>query len=389
MLNGTQFDILVVDDNAMNLGVLAGILRERDYRVRVATDGHRGLEAARRVRPDLILLDISMPGMDGFEVCDLLKADANLAQVPVIFISAHDEPLDKVKAFQVGGTDYVQKPFQASEVIARVEHHLKLAALQSALEARNRELEEAKGQLEELDRMKARFAAMLVHDLRNPLGGLSMSLELMQAGESFDPALLDRAQGEVKRCLTFLHELLEVYRGESKGLELRLEPVEPAALLAESAEAFRATAQAQGVALITEWPEALPPIHADAAKLERVLANLLANALKFTPPGGRIHLGADAFEGEGVDAGTHWLRLWVEDTGRGIPADQVPFVFDPYRQVLAKDSARGAGLGLAIVSSLVAAHHGRITVQSQEGVGTRFTVLIPCPAPANLSELST
>ena len=372
-------DILIVDDNPMNLGVLSGILRERGYQVRVATSGQRALEAARRAKPDLIMLDISMPVMDGYEVCKALKADPDLERIPVIFISAHDEVMDKVQAFLVGGVDYVQKPFHAEEVLARAENHLKIAALSNELLGSNLELQAAKASLEELDRVKAGFTAMLVHDLRNPLGAVRMSLDVM-AEEEGASQFLPKAVDEVTKCLSFLNELLEVYSGEAKGLELQVTTLDPKEMLASCLGTFQLLAAGKGVGLQGSLPEDLPDIQGDGARLDRVFANLLGNALKFTPEGGHITLSADLQEGDGVDLGRRWLRVRVQDTGRGIPAKDLPFVFDPYRQTLAKDATQGAGLGLAIVSNIVAAHQGRITVQSQEGIGTCFTVLLPCGA---------
>jgi signal transduction histidine kinase len=143
------------------------------------------------------------------------------------------------------------------------------------------------------------------------------------------------------------------------------------------AEQFMVRAQGEGVLLQTQWPETLPSIRGDRGKLDRVLHNLLSNAIKFTPRGGAVKLEASLEFGAGVEAGLRFLRIGIIDTGRGIPADQLPFIFDPFRQTEPGDAHRGFGLGLAIVQRLIAAHQGQIRAQSQPGFGTSFSVLLP------------
>jgi two-component system sensor histidine kinase/response regulator len=376
------FDLLLVDDNPMNLGVLSEILRAEGYRVRIALTGRKALEAVRLQQPDLVLMDITMPEMDGYEACAALKAAPALAGIPVVFLSAHDDPVDKVRAFAVGGADYVQKPFHAKEVLARVAHHLRIANLQATLEIRNRELQESNAKLAELDRVKSKFAAMLVHDLRNPLtavGGFLDMLELLPPAEQLAalPAKHQRCHEQLDRCLAFLEDLLLVYRADAKGLEFHPQPIELPSFLQRLVESHRGLALKARIALELEVSAALPPFLGDSIQLGRMLDNLLSNALKFTDPEGRILLQVDQAPGKGVDEGRSWIRLRVSDSGRGIPAEQLPFVFDPYHQALARDSARGSGLGLSIVARIVAAHHGRVTVQSQVGMGTTFTIHLP------------
>lgn len=377
LANIHPYDILIVDDNPMNLGVLSGMLQERGYRVRAATNGRRALEAARLRKPDLIMLDITMPEMDGFQACEILKADPELAAIPVIFISAHDESIDKVRAFNLGGADYVQKPFQIEEVHARIEHQLKITSLQREIQARNDALEEANLKLQELDRLKANFTATIVHDLRNPLGLVQLILEQFQETGKLSADSLKQSHQQIGKALAFLNELLEVFRSEAREITVVRASVDPLALLESAAASFRPQAVKKDIELKTYWGGRFSAIQGDEGKLDRVLSNLLANTLEFTPAQGVVTLWADEVEGEGVDTGTRWLRIAVEDTGRGISAGQIPFVFDPYRQALSGDASHGSGLGLAIVARIVAAHKGRVTVQSQEDVGSCFTVLLP------------
>jgi two-component system sensor histidine kinase/response regulator len=375
-------DLLLVDDNPMNLGVLSEILRTAGYRLRFALNGRKALEAVQAQKPDLVLMDITMPELDGYEACAALKADPDLAAIPVIFLSAHDAPLDKVRAFAAGGADYVQKPYHAEEVLARVTHHLRLSGLQATLELRNRELQASNERLAELDRLKTRFAAMLVHDLRNPLAAVGSTLEML---EDMAPAeqlealtkFNHRCVDQIGRCLSFLENLLEVYRGDAKGLELHPQAISCPGFLQGLIDGRNGQAGKAVISLALDLPEPEPLLPGDPAQLARVVDNLLANAQKFTAADGHIRVQVDQVRSEGADPDRGWIRIRVGDDGRGIPAEELPFIFDPYRQAMAHDAERGSGLGLAIVARIVAAHHGRVSVQSQIGVGTTFTVLLP------------
>lgn len=371
-------DVLLVDDNPTNLDVLARVLRSQNHRVRTVTSGALALEAMRRQPPEVVLLDVAMPDLDGYQTCALIREDPKLASIPVLFISAMDGPLDKVKAFESGGRDYVTKPFAAEEVLARVEHHVNLGRLQKHLELQNQSLQDANLKLKEIHVLKANFTAMLVHDLRSPLTSVGLTLELLQSGQTPRPSMIGQAMDSFQRVQGLLDEMLDLHRSEHGQMPLRSDAINPVAWLQGFADQFAVRAQAEGVLFQTYWPETLAPITGDRSKLDRVLHNLLTNAIKFTPRGGAVKLEAAMEFGAGVEAGLRFLRITVIDTGRGIPAEQLPFIFDPFRQSEPGDAHRGFGLGLAIVQRLVAAHHGQIRAQSQLGFGSNFTVLLPC-----------
>lgn len=369
--------ILIVDDQAMNLDALSRLLQIRHYETAMVESGAEALEAVRAQPPDLILLDINMPGMDGFETCSRLKADPEMADIPVIFLSALGDSLDKVKAFKAGGADYVVKPFQVDEVAVRIAHQLRLQRLQAQLEDRNHHLEEAYLKLQELDHLKAGFTAMLIHDLRSPLTVLGVALETYASTGKLPGRLQEQAGQAYEKLRTLLEEVLEVFRSEGGGMILSLDSVDPQDLAHRALSGLEVSARAKGVDLVPPKPGEHPALRVDGAKLERALANLVANAIKFTAAGGRVELNLALQEGQGVEAGLRFLAFTVKDTGRGIPADQLPYIFDPYRQTAKGDADLGFGLGLAIVQRIVAAHHGRLGVQSQVGVGTEFTLALP------------
>ncbi len=273
------------------------------------------------------------------------------------------------------------KPFQVEEVLARVENQLRILCLQRELIEQNDVLIEAFTKLQEIDRIKASFAAMLVHDLKSPLTVMRSVLCEVMEGVTVDRKLLEMCDAQVHKSVEFLNDLLDVFNAEIQGLTLRDECVEIQPLLEGVSRALHLQAVRQGVALNVILEDPLPAIRGDCSKLERVVINLATNALKFTPKGGSVCVKADRCQGEGVESDLRWVRIAVEDTGRGIPADQIPFVFEPYHQVFAGDAAKGTGLGLAIVARIVAAHRGRVSVQSREGIGSRFTVLLPVDVP--------
>jgi two-component system sensor histidine kinase/response regulator len=371
-------DLLLVDDNPTNLDLLSRVLRKENHRVRAVPSGKLAIEAARKQLPELVLLDVNMPEMDGYMTAVAFRDDPVLSSVPIIFVSAMDDPLDKVKAFQVGGRDYVTKPFSTEEVLARVEHHVRLGRMQKELERQNQDLFEANLKLKEIQTLKANFSAMLVHDLRSPLTVVSLLVDTLREGIEPGESLVNQAELSFTKVRRLLDEMLELHRSEYGQLPLEAETIAPSPWVTRLAEGFRYRAESAGILFQVDVSEGLPDLQADALKLERVLQNLVENAIKFTPKGGAIRLQASVEYGSGVESGIRFLKLAVIDTGRGIPPEQLPYIFDPFRQVDRSDARQGFGMGLAIAQRLVSAHQGRIQAQSQPGFGTSFTVLLPC-----------
>ncbi len=358
--------ILILDDNPANLDMLEQLLSSCQYQVCAVPSGRLCLDSARHFPPDLIMLDIKMPEMDGYEVCRTLKADPALMDIPVIFLSALDDVWDKAEAFRTGGADYITKPFQAEEVLARV-------AYQVQLRQRTRSLELAHQKLLEMDRMKERFTAMLVHDLRSPLTAISCALEMAQEEGGIPGDVLQAAQGAMESVMGLIKDLLDVFRTAKDELPLELQLISASELTRKAHRAHLPDSARRGIELELTVPPALPDLRADPRFVERALGNLLGNALKFTPRGGRVLLSADVRE----ESGERWLTLSVKDSGRGIPVDKLSAVFEPFSQVLGRDAGAGVGLGLAIVQRIMTAHGGRASVQSQEGTGSTFTLQFP------------
>jgi two-component system, sensor histidine kinase and response regulator len=371
--NAQGSDILVVDDTPANLQLLSAMLKEAGHRVRVVPSGALALSSAANRVPDLILLDISMPQMDGYEVCRRLKGDPALAAVPVLFISALSEPLDKVKAFGSGGVDYITKPFQVEEVAARVRTHLEHRRMQRALEQRALELENKNEALRLSEKLRENLVHMIVHDMRTPLSGLLASLQFLE--EDTARNLPVESQGDLKhaaiagrRLAQMIDDMLDITRLEAGKLAVERTRVRVGELFERALESLGGLLKGRHLRVtVSAELEAT----GDAELLRRVLVNLLGNALKFTPEEGRIELAAEPL--------TRALRVTVTDDGPGIEPRYHAQIFDKFEQVAARKdgSLRSTGLGLTFCKLAVEAHQGRIGIDSTPGKGSIFWFELP------------
>lgn len=343
--------ILVVDDQPGNVMLLVRMLAERGYLPRPVLSGRQALVEARADPPDLILLDISMPEMNGYQVCEQLKADAALKDIPVIFVSALNETMDKVRAFRVGGVDYVTKPFQFEEVYARVKTHL---------------------QLRRLEKLHADLTLMVIHDLRNPLTVICGHLEMLE----FDPtlnvggeamALVSGARRSAEDLINLVGSLLDFGKMGAGEMKLRHEACDVNVLIRRVLANLQPLPGRRTVTV--DAPESTAVVMADLCLIRRVLQNLLGNALKFAPAGGVIRIG--------VAANACEVRFTVTDDGPGIAPAHQQRIFEKFGQLEGPQSHLGTGLGLAFCKMAVEAHGGRIGVDSDPGKGSTFWVTLP------------
>jgi signal transduction histidine kinase len=371
-------DLLVVDDAPANLQLLCGILKDRGYRVRPVPSGRLALQAAKAQPPDLVLLDVNMPEMSGYQVCRLMKADEALRSIPVIFISALTEVFDKLEAFQVGGVDYITKPFNLDEVRVRIETHLALRRLQGRLEAQNRELATANERLRALEEARRVLSQAIVHDLKSPLAALIGSAQyLLQRSE---------VEGEVREVLDdmlasangvhrIVLNLLDVTRMEEAELVPRRQEVRVGAMLDRASTTAHLYTRMTGHVLVVEG-DTDGLVFVDPDLVVRVIENLLDNSLKYAPRGSTIRLVARV-EGRG-------LALRIEDKGPGVPAAQRERIFERYTR-LDRDTEVHArtsrGLGLAFCRIAVEAHGGKIWIEDNQPAGAAFCATLPGSAP--------
>lgn len=362
--NGVQGNILVVDDTPANLRLLSNMLSEQGFKVRSVINGPMALTAIRAAPPDLVLLDINMPGMNGYEVCEQLKADPTTRDIPIIFISALDEVHDKVKAFTVGGVDYITKPFQFEEVLARVRTHLALRNLQRKLQA---EIEERDRLIAELDA----YAHTVAHDLKNPLTALQgFSTLLLKRYQRLTPEEIEQNLNMIAqnaRKMTNIIDELLLLSSVRKVDEVVCEPLDMGRIVQEAKSRLVDMIAASG-ALIEE-PETWPTAIGHAAWVEEVWANYLSNAIKYggVPP--HIRLG-----GEVVSDGQ--VRFWVRDNGPGLSPEERARLFTPFER-LGQVRAKGHGLGLSIVRRIVEKLGGEVGVESAPGAGSLFYFTLP------------
>lgn len=354
--------ILIVDDNPTNLKVLFDILQHSGFRVSVSKSGESALSKVQEARPDLILLDVMMPGIDGFETCRRLKANSLTQAIPIIFLSALDDVNHKVKAFEVGGVDYITKPFHTLEVLARVKNQL---ALQNALKKE-----------QELSELKSRFVTMTSHEFRTPLTTILSSAELLENysykwTEEKKLHHLQRIQVAVQRMTQLLNDVLLIGKAEAGKIEFQPLPLDLAAFchnLVEELQLGTSTHfidfRIQGQCINACMDEKL---------LRHILSNLLSNAIKYSDKGGTVDFDLLC------EAGAAIFR--VQDQGIGIPATEQAQLFNSFHRASNVGTISGTGLGLAIVKKSVDLHGGKIAVNSQVGVGTTFTVTLPLHQP--------
>lgn len=371
-------DILIVDDDPTSLQVLLEMVRSQGYGVRLVSDGEQAIEAVQSEPPDLILLDIAMPGLDGYEVCRRLKADGQARDIPIIFISGLNDTMDKVRAFSVGGVDYVTKPFRFGEVQARIATHLKIRRFQLELEKQNRQLQESYEQLRQLEDLRDNLVQFVVHDLRTLLMSLHGNLELLGMAEAEGLSEKGRkhlanAQAASESMIEMISSLLDVSRMEAKEMSLNLTSCELVSLVREvlaGMEPMRGHRRWK-----IEAPEESVVLRGDADLLARVFWNLLSNALKFTPDEGCIRVGIEP-NGESI-------RAFVQDEGPGIPVEFHGKIFEKFGQVEVRGQGHkySTGLGLTFCKMVVEAHGGQIGVESEVGQGSTFWFTLPRRVP--------
>ena len=368
-------DILIVDDTLANLRLLADMLTGHHYKVRGASSGKMALKAARLAPPDLILLDIMMPEMDGYEVCRQLKKDDNTRDIPIIFISAISDTLDKVKAFALGGVDYITKPFQLEEVLARVKTHLAIQQLQGQLQQKNVELAEANQQFKQanLD-LKASneelnaFAHTVAHDLKNPLGIiLGYTMMLREDGISTEGAdkFLHTIEKTTLKMQSIINELLLLASTRKEEIILSTLDMEEIVMNAQARLNNKIIDSSAQITLPDKWYAAL----GYAPWVEEVWVNYLSNAIKYGGKPPVLSIDTER-QSDGM------IKFYVQDNGPGLTQKEQDALFIPFTRVT-RLHIEGHGLGLSIVKRIVEKFGGQAGVESEIGQGSRFYFTLP------------
>ena len=391
--NSSSANILIVDDKPDNLRLLSHILSHYDYKVRSVTNGNTALKAVWAKPPDLILLDINMPQMSGYEVCETLKADERTKEIPIIFLSAIDNVLDKVKAFNVGGVDYITKPFQIEEVLARIENQLTIQRLQKQLIQQNEQLAELNQNLEKLVEQKTqqlidqektaligRLTQGIVHNLKNPLQTIMICGELIGLRvDKLDQKLFKHKEDilSAARQIQQIIDNLLLKSVREQSLEFKLVNLncllKEEIIFLEADLAFKHQVVKQYI-----FDEEIPEIPLIYTHISQVFYNLINNAME-------AMWNREVRELTIVTRQDHAaIYMDIQDTGCGIAEDDLSKIFDPFfSSKPAKGEARqaneptGTGLGLYTCVELLKPFKGEITATSEVGKGSIFTVMLP------------
>jgi signal transduction histidine kinase len=396
-MSKSKGNILLVDDIPANLQVLTQMLTEQGYKIRPTTSGQLALKSIQVTLPDLVLLDIQMPEMNGYEVCEKLKADDKTRDLPVIFISALSEVFDKVKAFSVGGVDYVTKPFQAEEVLARVETHLKIHQLQQQLMTKNEELQQTlehlqttQSKLVEAEKMASlgRLVAGVAHEINTPIGISMMSAshlasETETATHAYDnkqlkgsalKAYFETSTNSSQLILNNLkraNELIQNFKQiavDQTYLEKRTFAIKP--YLEESLIHLSPQLNKTQHIINVNGDDNLT-INSYPGAFSQIITNLVINSLNHAYQNGEIgHINLN------IRSESEQLIIEYQDDGCGIPTENLAKIFEPF--FTTQRAQGGTGLGLHIVYNLVTQKlKGNISCTSNENIGTIFTILIP------------
>jgi len=359
-----QSDILVVDDVPANLQLISGLLSQKGYKVRPVPSGKLALQAIASRHPDLILLDIRMPEMNGYEVCERLKADPELRDIPIIFLSALNETEDKVKGFFAGAVDYVTKPVQIEELEARVQTHLELRAQRIELERRYRRLLELEG-------LRDSLVHMIVHDMRTPLSVALSCYELINDGSLSEDKidLVKMGSASLNSLTNMVNAVLDIGKIESGKMSLKFRECDLAAIATGVVESMRVLAASRTITL--DGVSSPVVAMADEELVTRVVQNLFQNAVNHTPAHSTVRVRVET---AGDD-----VSVFLEDEGPGIPPEFVDKIFEKYGRIDQGDFVRhySTGLGLTFCKLAVEAHGGRIGVESVRKKGSTFWFTLP------------
>ena len=386
--------VLVIDDSLVNLTLLYNVLQKHGFRVVLANNGERGLVTAKQSTPDIILLDVVMPGWDGYETCQRIKQEATLAKIPILFLSALDDPKNKVRALQAGGVDYVSKPFQKEELLARVQTHVELAHLRKNLEREVTNqteriqllfeaLQFSYDKAQQASILKTQFLHNISHEFLTPmnivLGMTEMLMEdtdLTEEQQHYAEAVM-KAGRQLMDILTNMLHFAQQFKGELKQVVTEFQIPE---LVDEVLKILSPLGQHKELQITTEIaPQLHAPQRGNLDGIHKVLNQLVENAIKFTEQG-EIIIRVQAL---GQSDNKQWIRFEISDTGAGIAAEKQTHLFEIFSQVDGSPTRAfdGMGMGLAVAKMFTENMGGQIGVDSVVNQGSTFWFHVPLEVP--------
>ena len=367
-INRSDYKILIVDDVVSNVLLLKILLTNEKFQVCTANCGSMCIEQARNEKPDLILLDVMMPDMSGFDTAVIMKKDPELKEIPIIFLTALNSPQDLVKGFQVGANDFLSKPFNKEELIVRVMHQIELVAAKRLIQKQNREL---LATINNRDKMYS----VIAHDLRSPMASIRMVLNLAVATIPADIVgeeifgLIDKANKESEEVHDLLDNLLKWTKSQTGRLNVVLQDLDLNDIIPGVVDIFEMIAQTKNIKLNLVHSDTPIIVRADNDMLKTVVRNFMSNAVKFSPEGSSIDILMTT-EGD-------FAKVSVRDHGVGIAADRLGSIFHKGETTYGTGGEEGSGLGLQLCQDFARKNGGDCTVESVEGEGSTFSVLVP------------
>jgi signal transduction histidine kinase len=366
--------ILVIDDNPANLQVLGNQLRDRDMEIAVATSGAKGIEIAKAKSPDLILLDIMMPEMDGYEVCERLKSEDRTKDIPVIFLTARMEEDDIVKGFSLGAVDYITKPFMIAELRARVRTHLKMKEYKEEIERKNEKLHK-------LNTEKNELLGIAAHDLKNPIYNISMLGRVLRDEPGLNEEERLEFAGDIistsEKMIQLITRLLDLNAIETGKVTVGEEPVIIDEVVSAQIDSYKDRASAKNITLHFDKSEENMVARADRSAVLQVLDNLISNAVKYSPFDRNVYIRQSKHN--------DYIRIEVEDEGPGLTSEDKKQLFGKFAKLSAKPTGEesSTGLGLSIVKKYAELMNGRIWCESEPGQGANFILELPAYEEGN------
>lgn len=368
-INPSEFKLLVVDDVQTNVLLLKALLGKEGYCILIANNGQEALDIVPQQRPDLILLDVMMPGMDGFEVAERLKGNEELKDIPIIFLTALDDTQSIVNGFKLGASDFISKPFRKEELMIRIKHQLSLVEARRIIEAQTDELRKT---IDGRDKMYS----VIAHDLRSPMASMKMLLNTIMMSvdrEKLDPDLYDMLEMSNKtseEVFILLDNLLKWTKSQLGRLTVLPQELDIAALVDGVVEVMRPVADIKNIKLVRLGSGSFV-VHVDIEMIKSVIRNLLSNAVKFSHPGVAIEI---ELKKEGKD-----VVVAVIDHGKGIKKEDQPKLLHDatHFTTFGTGSEEGSGLGLLLCRDFVQKNQGRLWFESEENVGSVFRFSLP------------
>lgn len=360
--------ILIVDDLHQNLAVLGNILRTEGHQLAIANNGRQAISIALAKNPDLVLLDIAMPDLDGLSACRMLKENKLTKDIPVIFLTARTEPEDILKGFEAGAVDYITKPFKAGELLARVSTHLELKKSRDIIIKQKNELTEALA-------TKDKLFSIISHDLKSPFSGLMlMSKLLVENFESFEKNDLLDSITLIRDTADQVHELMQNLlswaRLQNESLSYNPTKLSLAQEVNKTTEVLRLNSAKKAITIDCNISSSYS-VFADADLLRIIFHNLIGNAIKFSKNDSIVEISAELDDG--------YVISYVKDKGIGIPAEKIDGIFkdSPGKSTAGTANEIGSGLGLVLCREMVEKMGGTIGVESEQGAGSTFWFTLP------------